>query len=102
MYDANPIIQSLRKERGTKLFATGEYSYACRLRASSTRSVRGMRTLHRFARLASLRSKPQENTRWRAMRYSPKGADEIQGRLAALDDIHLASRGGDMPSLRLG
>jgi len=28
--------------------------------------------------------------------------DEIQGRLAALDDIHLASRGDDMPSLRLG
>ena len=28
--------------------------------------------------------------------------DEIQGRLAALDDIHHASRGDDMPSLRLG
>ena len=26
--------------------------------------------------------------------------DEIQGRLAALDDIHHASRGDDMPSLR--
>jgi hypothetical protein len=32
--------------------------------------------------------KPQGNARWRVMRYSPKGADEIQGRLAALDDIH--------------
>jgi len=28
--------------------------------------------------------------------------DEIQGRLFALDDIHHASRGDDMPSLRLG
>jgi len=28
--------------------------------------------------------------------------DEIQGRLAALDDMHHASRGDDMPSLRLG
>ena len=28
--------------------------------------------------------------------------DEIQGRLADLDDIHHASRGDDMPSLRLG
>ena len=28
--------------------------------------------------------------------------DEIQGRLAALDDIHHASRGDDIPSLRLG
>jgi len=36
------------------------------------------------------------------MRSSPIGADEIQGRLAALDDIRLASRGDDMPSLRLG
>ena len=36
--------------------------------------------------------KPQENARWRVMRYSPKGAD----------DIHHASRGDDMPSLRLG
>ena len=39
--------------------------------------------------------KPQE-------RYSPKGADEIQGRLAALDDIHRTLCGDDMPSLRLG
>ena len=30
--------------------------------------------------------KPQE-------RYSPKGADEIQGRFAALDDMHRTSRG---------
>jgi len=36
--------------------------------------------------------KPQENARWRVMRYSPKGAD----------DMHHASRGDDMPSLRLG
>ncbi|MBQ7407184.1 MAG: hypothetical protein IJW11_05440, partial [Clostridia bacterium] len=36
--------------------------------------------------------KPQENARWRVMRYSPKGAD----------DMHYASRGDDMPSLRLG
>ena len=28
--------------------------------------------------------------------------DEIQGRFTALDDIHHASRGDDMPSLRLG
>ncbi|MBQ7358353.1 MAG: hypothetical protein IJW65_06435, partial [Clostridia bacterium] len=28
--------------------------------------------------------------------------DEIQGRRAALDDIHHASRGDDMQSLRLG
>ena len=28
--------------------------------------------------------------------------DEIQGRLAALDDIHHASRGDDIPSLWLG
>ena len=28
--------------------------------------------------------------------------DEIQVRRAALDDIHHASRGDDMPSLRLG
>jgi len=28
--------------------------------------------------------------------------DEIQGRRAALDDIHHASRGDDIPSLRLG
>ena len=38
--------------------------------------------------------KPQE-------RYSPKGADEIQGRFAALDDMHRTSRGDDIPSLRL-
>ena len=37
--------------------------------------------------------KPQE-------RYSLKGADEIQGWLAALDDMHHASRGDDIPSLR--
>ena len=36
--------------------------------------------------------KPQENTRWRVMRYSPKEAD----------DMHHASRGDDIPSLRLG
>ena len=36
--------------------------------------------------------KPQENARWRVMRYSPKGAD----------DMHHASRGDDIPSLRLG
>ena len=28
--------------------------------------------------------------------------DEIQGRLAALDDMHRTSRGDDIPSLRLG
>jgi len=28
--------------------------------------------------------------------------DEMQGRFTALDDIHLASHGDDMPSLRLG
>jgi len=28
--------------------------------------------------------------------------DEMQGRYAALDDIHHASRGDGMPSLRLG
>jgi len=28
--------------------------------------------------------------------------DEIQGRRGAIDDIHHASRGDDMPSLRLG
>jgi len=39
--------------------------------------------------------KPQE-------RYSPKGADEIQWRIAALDDMHRTSRGDDIPSLRLG
>ena len=33
---------------------------------------------------------------------SPKEADEIQGRLAALDDIHRTLCGDDMPSLRLG
>jgi len=36
--------------------------------------------------------KPQEYARWRVMRYSPNGAD----------DMHHASRGDDMPSLRLG
>ena len=36
--------------------------------------------------------KPQENARWRVMRYSPAGAD----------DMHRTSRGDDMPSLRLG
>ena len=36
--------------------------------------------------------KPQENTRWRVMRYSPKGADDIR-RTSCVDDI---------PSLRLG
>jgi len=36
--------------------------------------------------------KPQEYARRRMMRYSPKGAD----------DMHHASRGDDMPSLRLG
>ena len=35
---------------------------------------------------------PQEDTRWRMLRYSPKGAD----------DMHRTSRGDDMPSLRLG
>ena len=34
--------------------------------------------------------KPQENTRWRVMRYSPTGAD----------DMHRTSRGDDIPSLR--
>ena len=33
---------------------------------------------------------------------SPKGADEIQGRLAALDDIRRTSCVDDIPSLRLG
>jgi len=28
--------------------------------------------------------------------------DDIQGRLAALDDMHRTSSGDDMPSLRLG
>ncbi len=36
--------------------------------------------------------KPQGNARWRVMRYSPKGAD----------DMHRTSCGDDMPSLRLG
>ena len=36
--------------------------------------------------------KPQVDARWRVMRYSPKGAD----------DMHHASRSDDMPSLRLG
>jgi len=36
--------------------------------------------------------KPQEYARWRVMRYSPKGAD----------DMHRTSCGDDMPSLRLG
>ena len=36
--------------------------------------------------------KPQENARWRVMRYSPKGAD----------DMHRTLCGDDMPSLRLG
>ena len=36
--------------------------------------------------------KPQTDTRCRVMRYSPKGAD----------DMHHASRGDDIPSLRLG
>ena len=35
---------------------------------------------------------PQENTRWRVMRYSPKGAD----------DMRRTSCSDDMPSLRLG
>ena len=47
----------------------------------------------------ALESTAQENTRWRVMRYSPKGADEIQGRRSALDDIHLASRGDDISLL---
>ena len=34
--------------------------------------------------------KPQGNARWRVMRYSPAGAD----------DIRRTSRGDDMPSLR--
>ena len=34
--------------------------------------------------------KPQEDARWRVMRYSPTGAD----------DMHRTSRGDDMPSLR--
>ena len=36
--------------------------------------------------------KPQADTRWRVMIYSPKGAE----------DMHRTSRGDDMPSLRLG
>jgi hypothetical protein len=36
--------------------------------------------------------KPQGNTRWRVMRYSPKGADDIR-RTSCVNDI---------PSLRLG
>jgi len=36
--------------------------------------------------------KPQEDTRWRVMRYSPAGAD----------DMHRTLCGDDMPSLRLG
>ena len=36
--------------------------------------------------------KPQADTRWRVMRYSPAGAD----------DIHRTSRGDNIPSLRLG
>ena len=36
--------------------------------------------------------KPQVDTRWRVMRYSPAGAD----------DMHRTSCGDDMPSLRLG
>ena len=36
--------------------------------------------------------KPQGDARWRVMRYSPTGAD----------DMHHASRGDDIPSLRLG
>ena len=35
------------------------------------------------------------------MIYTP-ARDEIQGRQAALDDIHHSSRGDDIPSLRLG
>ncbi|MBQ8215939.1 MAG: hypothetical protein IJZ33_06720 [Clostridia bacterium] len=36
--------------------------------------------------------KPQEDARWRVMRYSPEGAD----------DMHRTLCGDDMPSLRLG
>ena len=38
--------------------------------------------------------KPQEDARWRVMRY--KGGN------AALDDMHRTSCGDDIPSLRLG
>ena len=38
------------------------------------------------------RIKPQANARWRVMRYSPDGAD----------DMHRTLCGDDMPSLRLG
>ena len=37
-------------------------------------------------------SSRRENARWRVMRYSPKGAD----------DMHRTLCGDDMPSLRLG
>jgi len=37
-------------------------------------------------------SSRRENTRWRVMRYSPKGAD----------NMHRTLCGDDMPSLRLG
>jgi len=37
-------------------------------------------------------SSRRKDARWRVMRYSPKGAD----------DIHRTLRGDDMPSLRLG
>jgi hypothetical protein len=38
--------------------------------------------------------KPQENTRWRVMRYNNGSA--------VVGDIHRTSRGDDMPSLWLG
>ena len=46
------------QSRGTRVFAYGEDTHACRLRASSTRSARSMRT-HSFAYAQELGSKPR-------------------------------------------
>ena len=61
---------------------------------------RRRRAYHQFRRncISSMRSIVYHQA---AGKYT-LARDEIQGRQAALDDIHLASRGDDMPSLRLG
>ena len=48
--------------------------------------------LHIINTQCCISSSRRKNTRWRVMRYSPKGAD----------DMHRTLCGDDMPSLRLG
>ena len=105
-FDKTKLVEFLK---GGRKRYFGEFSYglepvrkinAFRILASKSRRSRGyhpqlVAVYHQCEALYII--KPQEDARWRVMRYSPKGADDIR--------MYISPRASytfnDMPSLRL-